>query len=161
MSSSWENLMKLPSVIQLVSGLAGIQTGLCVSGTSQVALRVKNLPANAANVRGSGSIPGSGRSPGRGYENPLQYSYLENPVDRGAWWATVHRVTKRWTQLKWLSMHAPMGIWETDVFPRVKNRGNVRRICCRGQIQEWAPAHPSPLPHYSNKTITSWLTKKI
>ena len=106
MSSSWENLMKLPSVIQLVSGLAGIQTGLCVSGTSQVALRVKNLPANAANVRGSGSIPGSGRSPGRGHENPLQYSYLENPVDRGAWWATVNRVARGWTGLKQLSMHA-------------------------------------------------------
>ena len=47
----------------------------------------------------------SGRSPGRGHGNPLQYSCLENPMDRGAWWATVHRVTKSWTSLKQLSMH--------------------------------------------------------
>ena len=50
-----------------------------------------------------GSIPRSGRSPGEGNGNPLQYSRLENPMDRGAWWAIVHRVTKSWTQLKWLS----------------------------------------------------------
>ena len=49
----------------------------------------KNLPANARDVRHSGSIPESGRSPGGGHGNPLQYSFLENPMDRGAWWATV------------------------------------------------------------------------
>ena len=53
---------------------------------------VKNLPANAGDVRDMGLIPGSGRSPGDGQGNPLQYSCLENPVDRGAWWATVHSV---------------------------------------------------------------------
>ena len=57
---------------------------------------VKNIPANAAVVRDVGSIPGSGRSPGEGHGNPLQYSYLENPRDRGAWQATqsieLHRV---------------------------------------------------------------------
>ena len=47
----------------------------------------------------AGSIPGLGRSPGEGNDNPLQYSYLENPMDRGAWWATVQKVTKSWTQL--------------------------------------------------------------
>ena len=52
---------------------------------------VKNLPANAGD---EGSIPGSGRSPGGGNGNPLQYSCLENPMDRGAWWATVHGVAK-------------------------------------------------------------------
>ena len=46
-----------------------------------------------------GSIPGLGRSPGEGNGNPLQYSCLENPMDRGAWWATVHRVAKSRTQL--------------------------------------------------------------
>ena len=61
---------------------------------SQVALVVKNVPANAGDVRDKGSIPGSGRSPGRGHGNPLQYSCLENPMDRGAWWATVHRVAE-------------------------------------------------------------------
>ena len=52
-----------------------------------------------------GSIPGSGRFPGGGHANPLQYSCLENPMDRGAWQATVHGVAKSWTQLKQLSMH--------------------------------------------------------
>ena len=55
---------------------------------------VKNLPAKAGGVV---SIPGSGRSPGEGNGNPLQYSCLENSMDRGAWWATVHRVTKSQT----------------------------------------------------------------
>ena len=61
---------------------------------NQVALVVKNLPANEGDIRDVGSIPGSGRSPGKGNGNPLQYSCLENPMDRGAWWATVHGVTK-------------------------------------------------------------------
>ena len=61
---------------------------------------VKNLPANAGDVRDMGSIPGSGRSPGEGNGNPLQYSCLENATDRGAWRATVHRVTKSQTGLK-------------------------------------------------------------
>ena len=53
-----------------------------------------------------GSIPGSGRSPGEGHDNPLQCSCLENPMDRRAWWATVHGVTKSRTQLKGLSTHS-------------------------------------------------------
>ena len=73
---------------------------------SQVALVVKNLPANAGDATDPGSIPGLGRSPGGGHGNPLQYSCLENPKDRGTWWATVHRVTKSQTQPKRLSMHA-------------------------------------------------------
>ena len=60
---------------------------------------VKNPPAKAGDTGDSSSIPGLGRSPGEGNGNPLQYSYLENPMDRGAWWATVHRVTKSRTQL--------------------------------------------------------------
>ena len=55
---------------------------------------VKNLPANAGDIRDAGSIPGSGRSPGGGNGNPHQYSCLENPMDRGAWWAIVHEVAK-------------------------------------------------------------------
>jgi len=51
---------------------------------------VKNLPANAGDLRDTGSIPGSKRSPGGGHDNPLQYPCLENPMDRGVWWATVH-----------------------------------------------------------------------
>ena len=67
---------------------------------SQVALVVKNPPANGGDVRDLGSVPGSGRSPGGGHGNPLQYSCLENPMDRGAWWATVHGVKESQTQLK-------------------------------------------------------------
>ena len=55
---------------------------------------VKNPPAKAGDIRDVGSIPGSGRSLGGGQGNPLQYSCLENPMDRGAWWATVHRVAE-------------------------------------------------------------------
>ena len=55
---------------------------------------VKNLPAHAGDRRDMGSIPGWGRSPGVGNDNPLQYSCLENFMDRGAWWATVRGVTK-------------------------------------------------------------------
>ena len=61
---------------------------------SQVVLVVKNLPANTADLRDTGSIPGSGRSPGGGHGNPLQYSCLENPIDRRAWQVTVHGITK-------------------------------------------------------------------
>ena len=57
----------------------------------------KNLPANTRDIRDANSIPGLGRFPGEGHSNPLQYSCLENPMDRGAWWATVHRITKSQT----------------------------------------------------------------
>ena len=67
---------------------------------------VKNLPAKAGASGDGGLIPGWGRSPGRGYDNPLQYSYLENSLDRGAWKAIVHCVAKSWTQMKWLSTQA-------------------------------------------------------
>ena len=60
---------------------------------------VKNQPANAGDTGDMGSIPGSGRSPGGGNGNALQYSCLENPMDRGAWWATVHGVAKSQTGL--------------------------------------------------------------
>ena len=58
---------------------------------------VKYPPANAGDERNAGSIPRSGRSPGEGHGNPLQYSCLENPMDRGGWWATVHGVAKSQT----------------------------------------------------------------
>ena len=72
-------------------------------GAFQVALVVKNLLANAADIRDMGSIPGSERSPRGGHSNPLQYSCLENSMDRGVWQATVHRVAKSQTRLKQLS----------------------------------------------------------
>ena len=68
-------------------------------------IKIKDFPygsngkESACNVRDPSSIPGSGRSPGEGTGNPLQYSCLENAIDIGAWWATVHGVAKSWTRL--------------------------------------------------------------
>ena len=79
---------------------------------------VKNKPANSGDVC---SIPGLGRSPGGRNGNPLQYSCLENSMDRGVWWATVHGVTKTWTKL---SAHTCMERHQkTMVIFRVKKFG--------------------------------------
>ena len=83
MCDIWENLWKIGII-----------------GASLVAQVVKNPPANAKDIRDAGLIPGLGRFPGGGHGNPLQYSCLENPMDRGARKATVHDVAKSWTQLK-------------------------------------------------------------
>ena len=81
------------SLVMLASGSGGKHKG-------EVAPVVKNPPADAGDARDTGLISGSRRSPGGGNDNPLQYSCLENPVERGNWWAIVHRVTKSWTRLK-------------------------------------------------------------
>ena len=71
---------------------------------------VKNTPVDAGDTGEAGLIPGSGRCPGRGHGSPLQYSCLENPINRGASWAPVLKVTKSQTQMKHLSVHAhPLG----------------------------------------------------
>ena len=75
---------------------------ICVCVASEVALVVKNLPASARDVRHVDLIPGSGRSP----EGRRAWQPLENPMDRGVWWAKAHRVTKSWTQLNQFSTHA-------------------------------------------------------
>ena len=88
----------------------------------QVVLVVKNSPAKAGDIRNTGSVLGLGRSYEGGHGNPLQYSCLENLIDRGAWWATVHGVAKSQTWLKWLSTRVrayfcdfpfwlPVGLW--------------------------------------------------
>ena len=86
----------------ILLGYSGLILGyVCAGpGASQVALVIKNLPANTGDARDAGLIPGLGRSPGGGHGSPLQYSCLENPMDRGAWQGMVHGVTKNWTQLK-------------------------------------------------------------
>ena len=84
-------------------------------GASQVPLVVKKQPASAGDVRDKGSVPGSGRSPGGGHGNPLQYSCLENPTDKGAWQATVHRVAKSLTELKWLSTESVETLEDNDI----------------------------------------------
>ena len=63
----------------------------------------KNLPVNEGDVKDAVSIPGLGKCPGEEHSNPLQYSSLENPMDRGAWWAIVHGIEKNQTRLKQLS----------------------------------------------------------
>ena len=81
---------------------------------SQVVLVVKNPLVNAGDLRDTGSTPGSGRSPREGHGNPLQYSSLKNPMDRGAWWATVHAVAQSQTQLSDSAcMHTYVYIWLT------------------------------------------------
>ena len=69
---------------------------------------INNPPANAGDIRDAGSTPGSGRSSAGGNGNPLQYSGLENPMDRGAWWATLDGVAKSRTRLKRLSIAPPL-----------------------------------------------------
>ena len=77
---------------------------------SQVVLVVKNMPANVGDTKDAGLTPRLRRSPREVHGNPLQYSCLENPTDRGAWQAIVIRVTKSQTQLNQFSMHAHMGL---------------------------------------------------
>ena len=80
-------------------------------------LRLEGLPRwlsgkesayNAGAAGDLGRSPRSGRSPGKGHGNPLQYSCLENPMDKGAWWATVHGVTKSWIRLKGYSIQVTL-----------------------------------------------------
>ena len=102
-------------------------------GASLVALVVKNPPANAGVVRTVSSTPGSGRSPGGGHDNPLWYSFLEKPMDRRAWWAIVHRVTKSQTRLKQLSVHT-----HTHTYIYIKET----KFCRLNR----GPIDPSPVP---------------
>ena len=87
-----------------------------LSGKIPGGTEVKNLQAIAGDIRDTGLVPGSGRSPGEGNGNPLQYSGLENPVNRGAWWATFHRVLKHQTRLKQLSTHTQVSTQKFNVF---------------------------------------------
>ena len=79
-------------MMEMLTGFSG--------GASGKKKKKKNPPANAGDIRDMGSIPGLGRYPGGGHGNPFQYSCLEKPMDRGAWQATVNRVTKSQAQLK-------------------------------------------------------------
>ena len=91
---------------------------ICFFWTSQVVWVVKNTPANAEDIRDVGLIPGSGRSPGGEHGNPLQYSCLENPMDRGARLGTVQRVSKSQT---WLSDFTfSVSYWVSQVAQWVK-----------------------------------------
>ena len=97
-------------------------------------LVIENLSANAVDVRDMDSIPGLGRSTGRGHGNPRQYSCMENPMDRGAWWATVHTIAKSWSPLKRLSKQAVT----TQSFPT----GSTLTAGTSRNIYGWFPADP-------------------
>jgi len=88
-----------------------LRTPGLVGGAPQVVLVVKNPFPKAGDSRDMGFLPGLERSPGGGHGNPLQYSCLKYLMDRGAWWATVHRVSKTQTWLKRLSTHMDIGEW--------------------------------------------------
>ena len=88
-------LLNAKPPLAFVSYPSSLKACLPFIRASLVAQRLKRLPAMRETwVLSLGSIPGSGRFPGEGNGNPLKYSCLENPMDRGAWWATVHRVAK-------------------------------------------------------------------
>ena len=90
------------------------------SGLPSVCASYKEPACQCRRCRRPAFDPGSGRSPQGGHGNPLQYSCLENPMERGSWQATLHRVAKSWTRLNWLSMHAHTTNDKTSV-PRVSD----------------------------------------
>ena len=96
MHSVADHCNEASSAVERVTQVSHCMQQLCLQA-SQVVLVVKNLPANEGDVRDVGSIPWLGRSPGVGNGIPFQYSCLENPMDRGARRAMVHRVAKHWT----------------------------------------------------------------
>ena len=87
----------------------------------QVVLVVMNLPTNAGNTKDS-LVPGWGKIPEGGHGNPLQYSCLENPMDRGAWWSTVHRVAQSQTHWSNLAHTIHLTSWSFKSFPSVRQR---------------------------------------
>ena len=99
---------------------------------SQAALVAKNPPVSTRVARHAGSIPGLGRSPGGRHGNPLQYSCLENPIDRGAWQATVHGIAKSGAQLR------PKHSWGEER----RDLGTGDRLLTHGQGD---PCHEGPL----------------
>ena len=98
---------------------------------------VKNPPANARDERDTGLIPGSRRSPGEENGNLLQYSCLENPRDRGAWWARVHRVEKSRTPL---SMHAWSNIFAWKI-PWTEEPGELQPMRPHRVGHDWVTEH--------------------
>ena len=91
---------------------------------------IKN-PASAGDAKDAGSVPGSRRSPGAGHSNPLQYSCLENPIDRGAWWA-VHGVTK--FRRDWACMDVSIPNSQSALFAMIPSTQSIKCIHTRGQL---------------------------
>ena len=111
-----------------IAALCGISLGFPGGSGS------KEPTCQSGDVRGAGSISGSGRSPGVGHGNPLQYSHLENSMDRGAWLATVHRVAQSRTELKWVSKHARMAYFSSLMW---KPSPNLTQLSGRIGVGSW------------------------
>ena len=137
---------------------------------SQVALVVKNPPANAEAARDTGSISSSGRSPGEGHGNPLQYSCLEYLMERGTWWATVHRVTRSRTQLKRLGMHTHTETQYTGFCWAIsrqkrhqhnKNRFVSLPLCVHAFQDSGVYVAPKKWPYWDGQTFSpySWVQR--
>ena len=101
---------------------------------------VKNLYVSAGGIRDVGLSPGSGRSPGGRHGNPLQYSYLENPMDRGAWQVIVHRVTKTLTQQKQLSTSTRANNQEKEI-RYLSQKGRGKTLFSDGILYFESPKH--------------------
>ena len=130
-------------------GVEGRPRNLCsvltLSRASQLAPVIKSLTANAGDLRDMGSIPGSGKFTGGGHGNPLQYSCLENPMDRGAWWATVHWVTKSRTPLS--DQTGVLGQILLKGFSCAwppSSRNPVKSRALESDRQTWVGIQPSP-----------------
>ena len=100
---------------------------------------VKNLPTNEGDTRDRGSIPGSGKSPGVGNDNPLPYPHPENPMDRGAWWATVRGAAESLTRLSTQAVSLPLNAPVTSMHDNIKDQKtkseNISRLWDMNQVQ--------------------------
>ena len=105
----WGSILSTKILCHLLSLLRGLHLGPMSTDFPDDASG-KAPGCQCRSYKECGCIPESGRSPGGGHSNLLQYSCLENPMNRGVWWATVHRVSKNQTRLKWLKTNAPISI---------------------------------------------------
>ena len=127
----------------MARALEGVCLGFvfCHPLTSQVALVVKNPPANAVDLRDEALVPGLGRAPGGGHGNPLQYSCLENPMDRGVWQAIVHGVTKRRRWLKRFSTaHTHTSSSQGKLQQKDQGRRDTRPLRLKPHLSDPAPS---------------------
>ena len=139
-----------------VHGVAKSRTRL--SHRTKMALVLKNPPTNAGDT---GSIPGSGRSPGEGNGNPLQYSSLENPVDRGAWPATIHGAVARFRHDLATKPPLPflLNIWDltrkTESFPEMAQFSSVAQSLSRVQLfaTPWTEANQASLSITNSQSL--------
>ena len=141
-------------------------------GASQVALVVRHLPANTEDTGDGGSIPGSGRSSRGGTGNLHQCSCLENPLDGGAWQATVHSSTKSQTRLNWLSMptrlkrmqfivHKSVGQLEKDFYQSERKETNQWETIPDNFKKQMSTSEKTNRQYINDKGFTSILVREV